>query len=335
MKGKSSNVPIAALGTAYDYPESGPTWILVFNQFLFLRDRMNHSLICPNHLRDFGVKLFDIPKQFDPSSPHAIITDQVQIPLQLKRVIFGFITRKHTQEELEDEDNIQITMTASAAWDPYSREMELAEEEGEIQDGLDGGENRICAAYSTLLYRANNDGLVIEWVVQEATTCELQDSLAEVAITEDNQLATRLISQVQVWGEEITPWEDNVGVLGTISGVSSDIENPTHDLPPEVLASRWGIGLEKAKQTLSCTSQAGFEVRNKPMDRRYRTNTGSRFSNSYSTLSGKWYSDTMLATTTSVRAFSCAQITTYGDGYQVLTYEDQCRCIFGFNRFSD
>lgn len=76
--------------------------------------------------------------------------------------------------------------------------MELAEEQAEIQDSLDGGENRICADCSTLLNRANDDGLVIEGVAQEATTCEFQDSLNEVAIAEHNRVATRLISQVQV-----------------------------------------------------------------------------------------------------------------------------------------
>ena len=312
---KFSNVPIATLATAYDCPNTGRTWILVFNQFLYFGDRMNHSLICPNQLRDFGVKVYDTPKQFDSSSPHAIETDQLKIPLQLKGVISGFITRKPSEEELEDEDNIQIIMTASTEWMPHSRDMELAEEQAEVQDSLDGDDNRICGAYSTLLFGANDDGLTIEGIAQEGTTCALQESLTEVAIAEDNQLASRLISQVQVWDEQNCPGEYQIGALGTISGVSSDRENPKYDLPPEVLARRWGIGLEKARKTLRCTSQAGFKERNKPTDRRYRTDTGSKFSNRYSTLSGKWYSDTMFATTTSIRAFSCAQITTNGDGY--------------------
>lgn len=145
--------------------------------------------------------MFDTSKQLDPSSPHTIITDQVQIALQLKGVIAGFVTRKHTQEELEGGDNIQITMPASTACNQHCREIELAEEQAGMQDSLDGGENRICAAFSTMLYRANDDGLVIEGVAQEATTCKHQDSLTEVLIAEGNQLATRLISQVQVWGQ--------------------------------------------------------------------------------------------------------------------------------------
>ena len=65
---------------------------------------MNHSLICPNQLRDFGVKVYDTPKQFDSSSPHAIETDQLKIPLQLKGVISGFATRKPSEDEISNEE---------------------------------------------------------------------------------------------------------------------------------------------------------------------------------------------------------------------------------------
>ena len=48
------SVPIAKAGTAWTSPESGTTFILVFNEGLWMGDKMEHTLVKPNQMRLFG-----------------------------------------------------------------------------------------------------------------------------------------------------------------------------------------------------------------------------------------------------------------------------------------
>jgi hypothetical protein len=49
------NVTIVSAATAYDDPVSGDTFILVFNESLYSRKQLDHSLINPNQLRSYGI----------------------------------------------------------------------------------------------------------------------------------------------------------------------------------------------------------------------------------------------------------------------------------------
>jgi len=87
-----SDVPIASVATAWDHPETGETYILVLNEALYFGDRMNHSLICPNQLRDFGVIVNDVPTFYDPTSSHSIIVPTVDLELPLlMRGVFSYL----------------------------------------------------------------------------------------------------------------------------------------------------------------------------------------------------------------------------------------------------
>ena len=55
----TKSLPIAKAGTAWMLPETGATYILVFNEGLWMGDKMDHSLINPNHLRLYGVTFQD------------------------------------------------------------------------------------------------------------------------------------------------------------------------------------------------------------------------------------------------------------------------------------
>jgi len=41
-------IPVAKLATAFDYPITRETFILVFGQALYLGDQLKHILICPS-----------------------------------------------------------------------------------------------------------------------------------------------------------------------------------------------------------------------------------------------------------------------------------------------
>ena len=51
------NIPIVTAATAWQSPFSGATYILVFNEALWMGDSMPSSLINPNQLRHYGVQV--------------------------------------------------------------------------------------------------------------------------------------------------------------------------------------------------------------------------------------------------------------------------------------
>ena len=61
-------VPIVHAATAWQSPHSGQTYILVFNESLWMGDKMDHTLINPNQLRHFGTIVQDNPMLSKPLS---------------------------------------------------------------------------------------------------------------------------------------------------------------------------------------------------------------------------------------------------------------------------
>jgi hypothetical protein len=81
-----TNVPIASVATAWDHPETGESYLLIINEALYFGDRMNHSLLCPNQLRDFGIRVHDVPTQYDPNSSHSIYIPDSDLELPWIRI---------------------------------------------------------------------------------------------------------------------------------------------------------------------------------------------------------------------------------------------------------
>jgi PhoPQ-activated pathogenicity-related protein len=54
-------VPIVTGATAWTCQADGETYILVFNEALWMGETMDHSLINPNQLRHFGIYVQDNP----------------------------------------------------------------------------------------------------------------------------------------------------------------------------------------------------------------------------------------------------------------------------------
>ena len=77
----------------------------------------------------------------------------------------------------------------------------------------------------------------------------------------------------------------------------------------EILAKRWGIGLDTAHQTLTAMMQSGIRRVLHPVERRYKTRQSHL---RFPTLNTKFYTDTMFSTT------KCAQVFTNGLGYNLF-----------------
>jgi hypothetical protein len=113
-------VPVGTCATAYDHPELQETIILCFPQALFFDKDMENSLINPNQLRDYGIRVDSTPRQYDSSSLHAIVSqeDDITIPLNLYGCISYFPSRLPTQTELKE--CWHIDLSSEAEWHPYS-----------------------------------------------------------------------------------------------------------------------------------------------------------------------------------------------------------------------
>lgn len=119
-----ADIPVATCATAWTCPESGVTNILVFHQMLYFGDRLQHSLLCPNQMRDHGTIVQDTPTYFDGQSKHGITVyndDQEEslfIPLRLQGVFSVFDTRAPTLTELEKCKH--FVATSNDEWNPHS-----------------------------------------------------------------------------------------------------------------------------------------------------------------------------------------------------------------------
>ena len=85
-----------------------------------------------------------------------------------------------------------------------------------------------------------------------------------------------------------------------------------HGVDADLLSLKWGIGLEKAKNTIKHTTQLNVRSALLPLTRRYRTDL---LSQRLKRLSARFYTDTMFSKVgTSLRGNNCAQIFTDGNG---------------------
>jgi hypothetical protein len=125
--GAQKGIPIVTAVTLYELPSVGPV-ILVINEALWFGDDPNsRTLLNPNQIRSHGLKVHDVPRQFDPLSKFAIIdeAENLEIELSVHGVACGFISRKPTEEEVRTYPHYELT--SKATWDPKSGDMEETE----------------------------------------------------------------------------------------------------------------------------------------------------------------------------------------------------------------
>ena len=127
-----NSVPIAKSGTAWTSPETGATYILVFNEGLWMGDKMNHSLINPNQLRLYGATVQDNPVC---DYPLYIMTEDGEFVLTLGMKGTNVMANTHrpTMEELHD--CMHITLSSHHLWDPHR--VRFPESSRTVQEEID------------------------------------------------------------------------------------------------------------------------------------------------------------------------------------------------------
>ena len=92
------NIPVVTGATVWTNSQDGAPILLVFNEALWMGDRLHHTLINPNQLRSYGVDVQDNPFA---KEDLAIITDDYIIPLDTQGTIIFCDTRSPTEVELQ------------------------------------------------------------------------------------------------------------------------------------------------------------------------------------------------------------------------------------------
>ena len=103
-----SKVKICTAATAWQSPHTGQTYILVFNEALWMGDFMSHYLINPNQLRHFGTQVQDDPTS---DKPLSIVTEDSGLAMELHingTIVFAN-TFTPTDDDLHKHPHIQLT----------------------------------------------------------------------------------------------------------------------------------------------------------------------------------------------------------------------------------
>ena len=108
----------------------------------------------------------------------------------------------------------------------------------------------------------------------------------------------------------------NITVSMTKKGYATIKNERRHLVTSELLARKWGIGLENAKETLKATTQECIRSALLPLTRRYRTYL---ISQRLRRISRKFYTDTLFEKHKSIIGNTCAQIFTDWEGLFMFT----------------
>ena len=121
----NDNCCIVSAVVAYDHPETGDTYMLVFNQTILI-DHLPTTLVSPMQLQDIGICVNDKPKSsIVVPSDNGSIT--LQILLHIQGVTMYFDSRKLTKQEFKA-CNLKIDMTTDLPdWDPLTTWFEEQE----------------------------------------------------------------------------------------------------------------------------------------------------------------------------------------------------------------
>ena len=194
-------------------------------------DTLDHSLVNPNQLRNYGITVQDNP--FADIQTHIATEDEsVFIPLQSEGTTIFMETR--TPSDLELQTCPHITLTSSSPWDP--RAVSFPQPTRLVEEG------RLAQRVSQIQSRRSDE------------------LTSETDIYDISRLTERLLAEVKV--------QD---VLQDVPERRTFVSKERHpQVSPEELSDRWCIGLQQAKNTIKITTQKGVRSAILPLSRRYR-----------------------------------------------------------------
>jgi hypothetical protein len=105
---------VARCGTVWTSPNTGREYLLVGDQMLWFRSQMDHSLINPNQIREYGIPMYNNPFS---QSQFGIDCNDDFISFNTTGTIVYFESRVPTDWETR---NLPIIMLTGEDWDPVN-----------------------------------------------------------------------------------------------------------------------------------------------------------------------------------------------------------------------
>jgi hypothetical protein len=256
------SVPIVQAGTAYDNPETGETFILVFNEAIWMGDKMDHTLVNPNQLRSYGITVQDNPFS---AAPTYVSTEghEFTFPLTCHGTILSTPTRTPTSHELQN--CAHVILSSEHDWDPQHVRFPKASRTVEEEISRTVGAVTSKGTYE-----------------RDSANDENEDPLFNIG-----EMSRRMIASVKVGSVPRRVSQLEVEDLPQAKTFQSKGRHST--ITPEELSDRWQIGLVQAKETLKRTTQRLRRSAVMPLARRYRADRMFERKR----LRGMWSSDTM------------------------------------------
>jgi hypothetical protein len=311
------NVEVCAAATAWDHPMTGQTYVLEIHQGLWFGTKLPNSLINPNQCRMFGINLCDDP--FDPYRKLEIHDPEtgVRIPLAMHGSTCYFDSRVPSKYELDNYP--RIVMTNDELWDPASLRLSPNSSEEEEYNRM---VSSVHINHETVHCNPNEPQMNFDAHESDIVLASVSSTLTM------ETMLPRILSSIRV--ATYLPQNPQEDDDRKISAVGSKTRHS--DVTPEELSRKWRVGIDTARQTLKVTTQLGVRTAVHPLTRRYRTD---HFTLRYKRLNETFYSDTMFATTKSLKGNRCAQIFSTKDFIRVHPMDSKSECAQALQVFAE
>jgi hypothetical protein len=236
------DVPIVSGATAVQDNETGEVYILVVNEGLWYGNRLNHSLLNPNQIRYFGLKVQDNP--FDATPLHILDpASNVSVALSTQGTTLYANSRVPTQQELSQCQH--IVLTSPNPWNPST--VHLSSVKLKSNDHLEVDSYDL---QQTVYQMAESDGMINSDV--SMLSC-ISSVYSERTFAQSVQRHV-IIAKVDV------------------PNLKTFVSHKRHtDVSVEDLSERWNIGIKQAKDTINATTQRYSRSALLPLSRRYRS----------------------------------------------------------------
>jgi hypothetical protein len=255
---------------------------------------MDHSLIHPNQIREYGIPMYDNPFS---QSQFGIVCNNDFIPFNTMGTIVYFESRVPTDWET---CNLPIIMLTGEDWDPVNVGFGngCSREQAEIRT-IQSLEIGVTKRKMAVMKQREMDSRVEQWGQVEQELSKLSSTLHE------KTFCKCLIGSVNV----VMEYRDDVDEAMEKCKASVLTLDRHSKVGPEELSRKWNIGLEMAKVTLDVTMQQGVQTVVHPMSRRFRVDHLHLLR---PRLKGTWYLDTLIAKVKLLLGNKCANVFTNG-----------------------
>jgi hypothetical protein len=245
------NVPIVTGATAWTFPQTGETFILVFNEALWMGSVLNHSLLNPNQLRYYGTTVQDNPYSVESIHIGAEDGDFI-LPLLASGTMIYFDS--HTPSNQELHTCRHITLTSPSLWNPH--DITFPSPSHQVEE------------ISQLRSRRDDDDYVF-------VTLSPDEFAAQIIISvKINEIPVEHVSveHVSVEPTHVVISDARIdNVLDDVPLRRTFVSDQRHTaVTAAELSERWCIGLAQATNTIKITTQHGVRSATLPLSRRYK-----------------------------------------------------------------